>query len=487
MALRKSEERLRLALDGSQDGMWDWDAITGQNLVDERWCSMLGYTKAEIVEDFAQWQSLVHPEDLPGITDAHHECMAGQVSHFGGEFRMRTKTGDWKWILGRGAVVERDGAGRPLRLTGTHKDISQQKATELALKNALQEAEAGRDKINAILRSISDALIVTDSRGGIILMNQEAERLSSNPFQTVVGKDAGLLFDSPLFQARLSALLAGEEVAPVEDLELFHPAFQEVRVFQLRLFSVLSQEKERAGVVAILQDVTKSREMDRMKNEFISTAAHELRTPLSVILGFAELMLLEQDFSEDQKQEFLQTIVQKAEALTRLVNELLDLSRMESGGMIALNPTRCSVNEVLLPLVDQYRRIYPVHRFEAELPEDRLDLWIDSGKIGQVLENLLSNAVKYSPAGGSVHLSVGFDGDMCRVTLVDQGIGMTPQQVAKVFDKFYRADFTNTAIGGLGLGMAISRNIVEAHGGTIWVESEVGKGTAVTFTLPRHG
>ncbi len=487
IAYRESEERLRLALEGSQDGMWDWNAVTGKNLVDERWCSMLGYTKAEIVEDFEQWQALVHPDDLPGITRSHQECMDGKFSHFAGEFRMRTKAGDWKWILRRGAVVERDGSGRPLRLTGTHKDISQQKAAERALKNALNDAEAARDKINAILRSIADALIVTDTQGRIILMNQMAERLFDVRFKEVAGSEARRLADLPVFHSRLAAVLAGQEDRPAEDLELYHPELKEVRFFQVRLFAVLNQEKERAGGVAILQDVTRSREMDRMKSEFISTAAHELRTPLSIILGFAELMLSNRQLAEEQQREFLQIIVQKSEGLSTLVNELLDLSRMESGGMIALNRVRCSIGEILLPLVDQYRKIYPGYRFETELPAESAELLVDPGKVGQVLENLLSNAVKYSPGGGPVRLTVGFDADACRICVADKGIGMTPQQLKKVFDKFYRADFTNTAVGGLGLGMAITRNIVEAHGGTIRVESELNKGTAVSFTLPLAG
>ncbi len=487
MAYRESEERLRLALDGSQDGMWDWNVGTGQNLVDDRWCKMLGYTKAEIVEHIDQWKSLVHPLDLPVITRIHQECLDRKISHLAGEFRMRTKSGEWKWILGRGAVVEVDGTGKPLRLVGTHKDISQQKATEQNLERALEEAEAARDTIKAILCSIADALIFTDNQGRIMHMNPMAERLFNARFETVAGKDTELLEASPVFNSRLSAFLAGDEESSTDDLELYHPELKEVRTFQFRLFAVHTHEGERAGAVVILQDVTRSREMDRMKSEFVSTAAHELRTPLTVILGFAELLLMKLDFSQEQKEEFLQTIVLKAEGLSILVTELLDLSRMESGGMIALNRVPCSLDDILLPLVDQYRKIYPGYDFKTEMPSKKVELVVDPGKMDQVIENLLSNAVKYSPGGGQVDLKVDCDTDTCRVSVTDRGIGMSPSQVAKVFDKFYRVDFANTAIGGLGLGMAIVHNIIEAHGGTIRVDSALGKGTTVTFNLPLNG
>lgn len=482
-ALRESEERLRLALESSQDGLWDWNALSGRNLVDDRWCTMLGYRKEEIVEHIEQWQSLVHPDDRSGIARAQQECKDGKTSHFAQEFRMRTKSGTWKWILGRGAVVERDAGGQPLRLTGTHKDISGQKETEQALKDALHAAEDARDKINAILHSITDAMIVTDTAGRIVLINPPAEELFGARNAGVVGRDLDSLLPKEELHTSLAEVLAGTMECATVDLALRHPARQEERTFQARLFTVLNQAQERAGAVAILQDVTKSREMDRIKSEFISTAAHELRTPLTIILGFAELML-DREFPPEEEREFLQTIVNKAEGLSNLVNELLDLSRMESGGMIALQRTPCVMDDILLPLLEQYRTIYPSHQFTATFPEGTHEMSADSGKITQVLENLLSNAVKYSPGGGAIRMTAEMIDNFYQLTVSDKGIGMTPQQVERVFDKFYRADYANTAVGGLGLGMAIARNIIEAHGGTIRVESELGKGTNVTFTLP---
>lgn len=470
-ALRDSEQRLRLALEGSQDGMWDWNAVTGENRVDERWCSMLGFTRDEIREDIEQWKSLVHPEELPVIVQTHQQCMDGFTSHFSGEFRMRTKSGDWKWILGRGKVVERDTQGRPLRLTGTHKDISRQKADEQALKAALAESRRSKDKIDAILASISDGLIVSDTGGRIILANLAATDMLGLKQGEAEGERVEDILKNDAFLAGLAKVSSGETESPAIDLELFDRHRQEVRVVQTRLCLFHRQGEMDAGVITLLQDVTGQREMERVKREFISTAAHELRTPLTAILGFADLLQEIDTFTPEEQKEYLGIISQKTEALAEIVDNLLDLSRIESGRLIALNRTSCDLGAMIPGLVDQYRRGVPDRHFETELHPEGSLIAADRGKIGQVMENLFSNAVKYSHHGSTVRVTSRIEDDWYLISVADNGIGMSPEQLERVFDKFYRANSGDTSISGLGLGMSIVKNIVEAHGGTIQVES----------------
>lgn len=356
-----------------------------------------------------------------------------------------------------------------------------QKQAKKALRRALAEAEGERDRIDAILRSLTDPLLVVDPRGRIAQGNAVAQRLFSS---SLVDRPLAEVIEDARFRRQLDLALKGEDEGDSVDLELFHPAYAASRVFQARLFPVRGQGSERAGAVAVLQDVTRLREVDRMKSDFISTAAHELRTPITVILGFCELLTSGRGFSEEERQGFLQTIISRAEWLSRLVNELLDLSRLERGGRIPLKVVECAVDELLLPLVEQYRALYPRHDFLLFLPTPAPRLNVDGEKIGQILDNLLSNAVKYSPAGGPVEIHGAINGENCRLTVIDHGIGMSPEQSARMFETFYRADFSNTAVGGLGLGMAIVRGIVEAHGGDIQVESVPGKGTTVMVSLP---
>lgn len=356
-----------------------------------------------------------------------------------------------------------------------------QKQAKNALRRALAKAEEERDRVDAILRSLADPLLLVDPGGRILQVNAVAGSLFTS---AIAGRALAEVIDDARFRDLMENTLKGDGEEGAVDLELYHPEYAAPRIFQARLFPVAGPGRERAGAVAVLQDVTRQREMDRIKSDFISTAAHELRTPLTVILGFCELLASDRDFSEEERQGFLQTIISRTEWLSRLVNELLDLSRLERGGRIPLQATECTVDELLLPLVEQYRALNPRHDFSLFLPTPSPRLNVDRGKVSQVLDNLLSNAVKYSPEGGPVEIRGEIDGENCRLTVIDHGIGMSPQQSARMFDTFYRADFSNTAVGGLGLGMAIVRGIVEAHGGQIRVESALGKGTKVMVSLP---
>ncbi len=229
--------------------------------------------------------------------------------------------------------------------------------------------------------------------------------------------------------------------------------------------------------------VTDLRELDRLKADFITTVSHELRTPLATILGFAEL-LRDGEFSPEEKQEFVRHIQDKAETLSQLVDELLDISRFEEGYGIELSRSWCSPAELFARTLAELQIRTDRHRLQVDLPEQPLELYVDRLKVERVMENLLSNAVKYSPAGGLIHVVGTLENGWLRISVADQGIGMTREQMERIFDKFYRADTSNTAVGGFGLGMSIVRNIIEAHGGEISVTSEPGKGTCITFTLP---
>lgn len=233
-------------------------------------------------------------------------------------------------------------------------------------------------------------------------------------------------------------------------------------------------------------------EMNQIKSEFISAAAHELRTPLSAILGFAEIARNPQlfgGFTEEQIQEFLDEIYDRGEALSQIIDDLLDIGRIESGKPIELKFESCSLAEILGKALEFHRIRDKKHRFVLEVPASlpNTNCLVDRYRINQVLENLLSNAVKYSKPGTDIRLGCHLQGDCWEISVADQGIGMTPEQVERVFDKFYRVDASNTAVGGLGLGMSIARQIVESHGGSIGLTSAVGEGTTVTVRLPANG
>lgn len=355
------------------------------------------------------------------------------------------------------------------------------------LRQTLADAEHGRDQISAILQSVTDGLLVTDQEHRIILLNGTMEKLAGRstdqcfrqPVSTILGE-----------QAIISAIERTlSEESPQPPLDWSPPPDHDLspKTFQVASSPAQSKEGRQFGVITILRDVSHDREVELLKNQFISTAAHELKTPLTSVLGYAELLIHEDEFAitdPAQKKEFLHYICDKALCLSGIVDDLLDLSRIQSGRKIPLNPTDSDICTLLRRILPPYERMAKIHDFKIRLPENPILLRMDPVRIEQVMENILSNAVKYSPNGGSIKIDAQVQADHFQVSVSDQGIGMTPQQAEKIFDYFYRVDSSNTAVGGLGLGMAIAKNIIEAHDGRIWVESEPTQGSTIHFTLP---
>lgn len=226
------------------------------------------------------------------------------------------------------------------------------------------------------------------------------------------------------------------------------------------------------------------RESNALKSEFIATASHELRTPLTAVIGYAELLVNNDAFSLDERKTFLHEIYDKSIALDRIVDELLDVSRIESGRALHLTSSLTRVAETVKQIVAQRQKENPTRTFELTIDNEGLVLDVDKGKLIQVLENLIGNAVKFSPEGSSIRIDVRkLNGDY-KFSISDKGIGIPYEQQEYVFDKFFRADTSHTAIHGLGIGLYLTKNIIELHGGQTWLESIPGEGSTFFFTLP---
>lgn len=257
---------------------------------------------------------------------------------------------------------------------------------------------------------------------------------------------------------------------------------------------VYNEEGQLTGILSVGQGITeqikaeqKQLQLDRAKDDFISTAAHELRTPLTSIIGYAELLKdnAEAGLSFKQQHDFHSEIYNKGLVLARIIEDLLDISRIQKGALLPLHIANNDLIGLVSGIVLQYETLNPDHTFELKVDiENPLTINFDRDRIVQVLENLLTNAVKYSSPGSTINTTINISGKSLQVTITDNGIGMTKEEVEHIFDHFYRADQSDTSIGGLGLGMSIVKQIVESHGGTIRVESTSGQGTSISFTLP---
>jgi len=226
------------------------------------------------------------------------------------------------------------------------------------------------------------------------------------------------------------------------------------------------------------------KELDRMKSEFLSTAAHELRTPLTSILGFSEI-LLKRKLDEERQNRFLKIINEESVSLSALINDLLDLSRIESGRGFRIKKAPTDIGGIIQENVHLFRSQTDEHTFKVNFARGLVKIEADKDKINQVMENLISNAVKFSPQAGKITVSIEEVKDKLKISISDNGIGIPKKDLPHIFEKFYRAESASKlAIGGTGLGLAISKYIIESHGGRIWAESKLGRGSTFSFTLP---
>ena len=263
---------------------------------------------------------------------------------------------------------------------------------------------------------------------------------------------------------------------------------EEERIYQVQTAMAKGEDGNMIGVVAIFNDITEIRGIERMKTAFVSTVSHELRTPLTSIKGFISTLLqdVEGFYDKDTVHEFYTIIDQECDRLTRLISDLLNVSRIEAGRALDLNPTPVNVPDIIDKVVATQKSYTSRHEFAVELDGELPIIVADSDKVDQILTNLVSNSIKYAPNGGMITISGKATDGVITMAVSDQGMGIPKEHLDKVFDRFHRIDNRDTRkVGGTGIGLYLVKHLVEAHGGKIWVESEVGKGSSFIFELPK--
>lgn len=335
------------------------------------------------------------------------------------------------------------------------------------------------ERLDAIFSLSSDGLVVFTERGELAYANPAFIAMSN--VQTQPGQTCAAFDTALASQCETPGDYRGA-TADNTETELHIALARPVR----RLLRREHRVNERGQMVLYFRDITAESEVARMKSEFLTTAAHELRTPMVSIFGFVEL-LLNRKYTEDARRNMLEVIHRQSKRLISMVTELLDLARIEARAGLDFE---LGV-QTLAPLIEQACAAVAVpqgsHTLVVELPDAALFADYDPAKMRQALENVLSNAIKYSPAGGEVRVSVvhgpaGQVPELVGIAVQDQGIGMTPEQCEHAFERFYRADASGN-IPGTGLGLSLVKEIVELHGGRVELHSSPGAGTRVTLWL----
>ncbi len=361
------------------------------------------------------------------------------------------------------------------------------------LENNLKETEKARHKAKeeeaktkAALVSIDDGIILFGKDKKIKLINSSARRILNVSEEDVIGKSMPEIKDAPRIKKLYDVL--GKDLKWTGRLSEI--VFKEPlkRFFQVSVNPVIIEKEELIGLMIVFHDITRQKEINRMKTEFVSIAAHQLRTPLSGIKWTLK-MILDGDLGKisPRQAEFLEKGYESNERMITLVNDLLSVARLEEGRFV-YDKEACSLEEIINEQITQLKKVAQRKEIKLIFKKSRKDLpkiEIDRKKIELVLSNIIGNAISYTPEKGKVTISVKNDKINIKVIIEDTGIGIPEDQRERIFSKFFRADNAiKSETEGSGLGLFICKNIIEAHGGRIWFESKKGKGSTFFFALP---
>lgn len=354
----------------------------------------------------------------------------------------------------------------------------------IALEHArLYQAEQKRSaEIEAIISSMADGVIVTSPEGEIILVNPVIENIFGINKDSVIGKHFDVLFKGLSFNEYHAKVLTDKKPVWME-ITLNKPT---ATIFRLSS-TPMNIKGDTLGVVTLLNNITEQKQVNKMKSDVLSLVTHELKTPITSIQGFVEVVLAK-DLPRERVVNYLTIVKQETARLVRLINNLLDLSKLEAG-KLELKKIPVDIVAIIKENLEAMEQISLKHKFSfspLQLTKENIPhIHADRDMIAQVINNLLSNAIKYSPEGGTITINVLRRDNLLEVSVSDEGIGIPNDKLPHLFERFYRVNTESTVkIKGTGLGLANAKYLIEQHGGTLRVKSTEGVGSTFTFTIP---
>ncbi len=374
------------------------------------------------------------------------------------------------------------------RMRNSNDYISELKAQIEELQIQLRIVSRQKSNLESIIYGIHDAVIVIDQFDKLVLANETAGRLFNFDYKSSKFKPLSQLLDesrSEFFEILKKVRKSRDRLTRYE-LQL--PVKDELRFFDCIVSSVIDEHQQISGVVAVLHDITREKEIAKIKNDFVSHVSHELKTPLASISAYSEMLNDGEVNSEEMRKEFYAVIQSQAQRLNRLIEDILNISRIESG-LVKVDKKAVSLALIIKEQIQMIQNFAAEKNITVVCPEIIVfdQVYGDKDMLSQVVVNLLSNAVKYTPSGGTVKIEMEVDdaAGMARVSITDTGVGIPENEIEHLFEKFHRVEQNKKLAKGTGLGLNLVKQIVEkVHNGRVFVKSKVGEGSTFGFELP---
>jgi len=518
-SLRESQDRIKLALEGTDMGIWDWYLDSSDIYLDDNWIRILGYEPGERSFDFDWLTASIHPDSLPVFKNAMSDYLNGKKKYYELEYQLKSKSEGWKWIWARGICVKYDEQGKPLRIIGTLRDITEQRKLEESLQK-------NRKLLQEIIDNSGAMIFVKDSDGLYILANKVCEQIIGLPKEEILGKNDYQIHITEVadkITANYMQVLETGESMLLEETFMIRGKEYNFLTSKIPLYDNDNKPYAVCGVAAditqlkhIEKELAKAKEAaeraNRVKSEFLANMSHEIRTPMNAILGYSNL--LSKLVSEEKEKKYLEIIQTSGKNLLSLINDVLDLSKIEAG---KLDIIRKPVS--LNTLFKEIRNIFEIKTKEKGVsfiletdPEIPGSLMLDEIRLRQILFNVVGNAVKFteqgyvklsailnvgatpcgcpapvgsslSPVGSSLRLEPTNGKINLILKIEDTGIGISEDHKESIFNPFEQQKGQGSKYGGTGLGLTISKRLIEMMNGNISFISEVGRGTVFILEL----
>lgn len=514
IAFRASEERLSLVLGATTQGVWDWNLVTNEVFFSPWWIRSLGYDPEEIKPHLESWKKLVHPEDMPRVMDKLNAYFEGRTTDYECENRLLKKSGEWRWNLDRGKVVEWDASGKPVRMVGVDIDITELKRVEFALRES-------RALFQTLARLSPVGIFRADARGLCLYVNERWCEISGLSLEQAGGEG----WANALHPDDRKKVLKGWAKCAAENLsfkmeyrflrddgkvtwvlgqaEIEKDPDGKINGYVGTITDITERKHEEERIIQnrdqlefLVKEKTKHLELEKeraekasqAKSEFLARMSHELRTPMNSILGFTQLLQMDSQHPLPAYQkEFLNMVSNAGNHLLGLINEVLDLAKIESGELDLTTQT-IDLFQVLDDAISLSKPLADQKSISLEFQwtgDQRYFVEANSMRMKQVFLNLISNGIKYNRPNGSVTISVIHqDNENIRVNFEDTGYGVPKDRGDRLFEPFDRLDANNTEIEGTGIGLTIAKRLIEMMNGTIGFESDVGVGSCFYVEMP---
>jgi PAS domain S-box-containing protein len=533
LALQQANERLNLALSALNGFIYEYDLATGFTTRSAGMYKLLGYEIDEVPSTAVWWQAQIHPDDLGALNDEREQAEA--LSPRGREYRVRHKNGSYLYVWDH-AIAIRNSAGQPVRWVGTTIDITARKLAEerqrflseagKLLTTSLEVHQRAQDLVDLSVQRFAHLCVMflrgpdgsirrvasahTDAEKAnhlrSLLAQPPIQPQSNHPIAVALREERAIL--NPCIPESVVQATATSQL-PAEVLRALIPYSQMIvplsgrqgtigaltfglatveRVYTTDDLAIAQEVADRAALaIENAQLYRQAQEAIQLRDAFLSVASHELKTPLTALVGQAQLLQRRMDqnpASSERDLRAIRVIFEQGMRLNTLISTLFDVSQLELG-QISMSRLRVDITNLIRRLVEEFQPMLQQHHLVLTLPEQRIVCIGDEMRLEQALRNLLQNALKYSPNGGQITVRLALGAHQIMISLSDQGIGIPKHALPNLFQRFYRAENgTKQHISGIGVGLYIVKEVVTLHGGDVFVESEEGMGSTFTIYLP---